>query len=251
MKTKNSLLIGRGIFLIIIIVAFGLIIVNEKGTVLLKNKVEKQLNTYLEDNYQEILSNTKKEETIIKNNLYSKKIVSNKNKNLYFLIKYQNKKISDTYKKDYVEGKTLFTYLNKKLEKDIKNKTKIDCKVDTITTLDKYSDKVQERIIKEDNLLELKYYYIQKELLIDNWNNKEITKEITKLIEEMKNGNITPKYYEITITNKDDITTSIKISNINEEFIENTKKEQIIQDIINNKETELLKENKITYKYEN
>ncbi len=251
MKTKNSLLIGRGIFLIIIIVAFGLIIVNEKGTVLLKNKVEKQLNTYLEDNYQEILSNTKKEETIIKNNLYSKKIVSNKNKNLYFLIKYQNKKISDTYKKDYVEGKTLFTYLNKKLEKDIKNKTKIDCKVDTVTTLDKYSDKVQERIIKEDNLLELKYYYIQKELLIDNWNNKEITKEITKLIEEMKNSNITPKYYEITITNKDDITTSIKISNINEEFIENTKKEQIIQDIINNKETDLLKENKITYKYEN
>ena len=251
MNSKNGLLIGRGIFMIFVIVSLGLIIVNENGGALFTEKANKKIDEYIETNYQSIINKFNKEETKYESTIYTSKIVSKKNKNHYFYIKYNNKKITDTYKKDYEEGKTILNYLNKKLEKEIKKKTKIECKIQSVITLDKYSEKVQERIIEEDNLLELKYYYIEKELTIPNWNKKDISLEIEKLIKTMKDNNITPKYYVITITDAKDITKSIEISNITEDYIGNKNKEDIINDILENKETKLLKENEITFKYNN
>ena len=57
---------------------------------------------------------------------------------------------------------------------------------------------------------------------------------------------MTPKSYTITITNKNDITESIEIKNITKEV-----SKEIINDIINDEKSDLLKENKITYKYLN
>ena len=246
MNSKNSLLIGRGIFVIIVVVAFGLIIMNEKGGDLFKAKVEKRFETYLNDNYEDILNTTKKGKINYKNNVFTQKIISNKNKNLYFILEYKNKKYSDTYQKDYVEGLSLLSYLNKNIEKEIKSKTKIECEVEATTTLDKDSKAVQEALLKEENILELRYYYIKKELLISDWKKESITNEIVNIINKLKEKNITPKYYEITITNESDITESITISNINESFLERDDKEEIINDILNDKETERLKESKIT-----
>lgn len=251
MTSKNRLIIGRGLFTIFIIVAFGIIVMNEKGGELFKDKAEEKINTYLESNYQDIINKVDKEEIKYEGTTYTKKITSKANKNLFFYIKYNDKKLTDTYKQDYVEGKTLFKYLNSNIEKTIKDKTKINCKVNSIAKLNNYSEKVQERIIKEDNLLELKYYYIETEIQIKDWNKKEITKEITSIIQKMQTEKITPKYYVITITKADDITTSIRISNITEDFISLSDKEEIIDDILNNKETNRLEKNKITYKYEN
>ena len=67
----------------------------------------------------------------------------------------------------------------------------------------------------------------------------------------MNEKNITPKYYDFTITNADDITTSIIIHNIPSTFNELENKKQIIEDILNNKETDVIKENKITFEYQN
>lgn len=237
--------------MIVLIVSFGLIIMNEKGGALFKTKVSEKIDSYLEENYSNLMNSTQKEDIKVVKNEFEKKITSKKNKNLYFLVKYKQKKISDTYKNDYEEGKTLLTYLNQKLEKKIYNLTKTNCKINSITTLNKYSERVQERIIKEDNLLELKYYYIEKEFAINEWNEKNIVKEIESFIKVMKQNKITPKYYVITITNDKEITTSIKISNLTEKFIELDNKEAIIKDILNNKNTENLKENKITYQYIN
>ena len=79
MNNKNSLLIGRGIFVIIIIVSFGLIIMNEKGGDLFKVKVEKKFETYLNDNYEDLLNTIKKDKVNYKNNTFTQKIVSKKN----------------------------------------------------------------------------------------------------------------------------------------------------------------------------
>ena len=250
MNSKNSLLIGRGIFTIILIVAFGLVIMNEKKGDLLKTKVSSKLNSYIETNYNDFNSFVKKEITY-QNDIFTQKITSKKNKKLYFLIKYKNKEITDTYKKDYEEGNTLLTTLNNELSKEVQKQTKEECQVKNITTLDKYSEKIQERIIKEEELLSLKYYYISKELEISNWNAQEITKQIENFMNNIKEKEITPKYYEITITNKEDITTSIVISNITEEFLTNNNKEQIIKDILDNKNTNLVKESKITFQNNN
>jgi hypothetical protein len=172
------------------------------------------------------------------------KVESKENENHYFYINYYNKKITDTYKKDYVEGKNLLMHIKKKLKKDINSKTNANCDIEITNTLDKYTSIVQERIIKEDNLLELKFFIVKKELIIDDWNEENITNKINKFIDKFTD--ITPKSYTITITNKDDPTESIEIKNITD----NVSKE-IISDIINDKKSDLLKENKITYKYLN
>ncbi|MBR6136930.1 MAG: hypothetical protein IKQ06_02100 [Bacilli bacterium] len=247
MNNKNSLLIGRGIFVIIIIVSFGLIIMNEKGGDLFKVKVEKKFETYLNDNYEDLLNTIKKDKVNYKNNTFTQKIVSKKNKNWYFTLQYKNKEYSDTYQKDYVEGNSILNYLNNKVEKEIKDKYKIDCEVKAITTLDKYSEKVQEALLKEDNIINIRYYYIKKDLLISDWNKETITNEIVQTIKDLKDKNITPKYYEISITNENDITEAITLSNINESFIDRNDKEEIISDILNGKESDKVKESKITF----
>ena len=226
MNNKNSLLIGRGIFVIIIIVSFGLIIMNEN---------------------EDLLNTIKKDKVNYKNNTFTQKIVSKKNKNWYFTLQYKNKEYSDTYQKDYVEGNSILNYLNNKVEKEIKDKYKIDCEVKAITTLDKYSEKVQEALLKEDNIINIRYYYIKKDLLISNWDKESITNEIVQTIKDLKDKNISPKYYEISITNENDITEAITLSNINESFIDRNDKEEIINDILNGKESDIVKESKITF----
>lgn len=251
MNSKNSLILGRGIFIIFTIVALGLIVMNEKGGSLFLNKIDKQLENHFETNYQDITNNVIVKEAKYKEGVFQKKIISKENDNLFFYIEYKDKKITDTYTKDYKEGKTLFNYLNKKLEKEIKNKTKIECTIQPVTTLDKYSEKVQEKIIKEDNLLQLKYYYLNSEIMIEDWNAKNITEEINNVIKKMNENNITPKYYKLTITNKKEITTSIEISNITEDFLIQENQQEIIKDILENKNSSIVKESKIEYRYEN
>ena len=224
---------------------------NEKGGSLFLNKIDKQLENHFEKNYQDIKNNVIVKEAKYKEGLFQKKIVSKENNNLFFYIEYKDKKITDTYTKDYKEGKTLFNYLNKELEKEIKNKTKIECTIQPVTTLDKYSEKVRERIIKEDNLLQLKYYYLDSEIMIEDWNEKNITEKINNVIKKMDENNITPKYYKLTITNKKEITTSIEISNITEDFITQENQQEIIKDILDNKNSSIVKESKIEYRYEN
>lgn len=249
MKKQRKLIIERGIFTFIVFVLLGVIVLTEKAGNILIPKATNKINTYIEDNYKDL--DLKTNDVTFKNTTYTMKVESKINKHHFFYIKYYNKKITDTYKKDYIEGYNLLTYLNDKLKKEINKTTNTNCDIEITSKLDKYTNNVQERIIKEDNLLQLKFYKVKKELIIEDWNKESITNEITKFIEKFTKNNITPKSYTITITNKKDITESIEIKNINEEFINNTSNKEIINDIINDKKTKLLEENKITYKYLN
>ena len=242
MNKQKKLLLERSIFILIVFVALGVIVITEKFGNIMIPKATKKINTYIEDKYKDL--NLKKNKVVFKNTTYTMKVESKENKHHYFYINYYNRKITDTYKKDYVEGKNLLTYIKKKLVKEINNKTNTNCGIEITSTLDKYTDIVKERIIKEDNLLELKFFIIKKELIIDEWDEETISNRINSFLEKFKN--INPKSYTITITNKEDITESIEIKNIT-----NKVNKEIISDIINNKKSNLLKENKITYKYLN
>lgn len=242
MNKQKKLLLERSIFILIVFVALGVIVITEKFGNIMIPKASKRINTYVEEKYKNL--NLKTNDVTFKNTTYTMKVESKENKHHYFYINYYNRKITDTYKKDYVEGKNLLNYLKKKLKKEINNKTNTNCDIEITSTLDKYTELVQEKIIKEDNLLELKFYIIKKELVIDKWDEETITNKINNFLEKFEN--ITPKSYTITITNKEDITESIEIKNITNEVTK-----EIISDIINNKKSDLLKENKITYKYLN
>lgn len=251
MNKQKQLTIARGIFAFLVFVAFGVIVVTEKAGGILIPKAKEKINTYLRDNYSSIKDSLTISNVTYENAKYKAKVTSKKNKNHFFYIFYSKRKMTDTYEKDYLDGNQLFKNIKKNLETEIKNKTNLSLEVETISNLNEYTEKVQERIIKEENLSCLKFYYLKKELLIENWNALSISKEITTLINSIYSKNFTPKYYEITITNKKDITESIEISNLTEEFLTNKYQEQIINDIINNSNSLILKQNKITYKYLN
>jgi len=249
MKEQKKLIIGRGIFAFIVFVCLGVIVVTEKSGEYLIPRAKEKMNSYLEEKYKD--EQLYLENVTYKASTYKGKVLSIKNKNHYFYVYYTNKKITDTYKKDYLEGKNLLNYTENKLKKTIKEKVGITCNIEIITKLNTFTEKVQERIITEDNLLSLKFYNIKKELLIDSWTDKEILKEITNFIKNIKSQNITPKYYKITITNKKDITNSIEISNLTEGFLNEEYQYQIINAIINKSNEKLLKQKNITYKYLN
>ena len=240
MNSKKSLIYGQALIFLIVFVSFGVIIINEKGQFLFSKKINEKINTYLKENYTDLNSSIKKSELNYINTTYKMKITSKKNKDLYFYLTYKNGKITDTYKEDYLEGKSLLNNLNNKMTKEINNKTKDTYKINFISTLD-YNSQVQDKIISEDNLLNLKFYYIEKEITINSFDSYTITNEIIKNINNLLSNNITPKYYEFTFINKNDITTSLKLSNIKEDFITNTNNINIIN--------EILKDNKDIKKY--
>ena len=239
MNKQKKLSFERGIFVFIVFVLLGVIVITEKFGSIMIPKITKKMNNYIEENYKDLNLNTN--DVTFKNTTYTMKLESKENKHHYFYINYYNRKITDTYKKDYVEGKNLLNHIKKKLKKEINNKTNTTCDIEITSTLDKYTESVQERIIKEDNLLELKFFIIKKELIIKEWNEENITTKINTFINKF--DGITPKSYKIIITNKDDITESIEIQNITKEI-----SKEIIHDIIKDEKSDLLKENKITYK---
>ena len=242
MNKQKKLTLERGVFAFIVFVLLGVIVVTEKFGSIMTPKITKKMHNYIEENYKNL--DLKTNEVTFKNTTYTMKVESKENKHHYFYINYFNRKITDTYKKDYVERKNLLKHIEKKLKKEINNKTNTNCDIEITATLDKYTEIVRERIIKEDNLLELKFFIVKKGLVIDKWDEETITNKINSFINKF--GDITPKSYAITITNKDDITESIEIKNIT-----NTLSKEIINDIINDNKSDLLKENKITYKYLN
>ena len=214
MNKQRNLLYGQALFALLIIIAFGLIIINEKKTVIQMPKVQKKIDSYIDEKYNN-LNNINKEKLIFKKNEYILKITSKENSNLYFYIKYNNNTITDTYTEDYLEGNSLLGKIKNDLEKDILTNLKIKTKVEIDTKLNNYNDQIKEKIIKE-SIKDIKIYNIQTNIIINKWN-------------------------------KEDITESYKIKNLNKDFINNKSNIQIIDDIINEKETNLLKDNKISF----
>ena len=251
MNKQKLLQLERSIFVSFLVIIFTIIIVSEKAEVIFLPKIQKKFSSYIENNYSALKESVTIKKPNYKKEKFQAKIVSKENKNHFFYLYYENHKIKDTYQKDYVEGKSLLSHIKKELETEITSETNQSCNITILATLNNYTEQVKERIIEEDNLTQLKFYSIEKEITIDNWTPQNIMQSIITTINSFQKENISPKYYTIIITNKKDITTSIKIENLSENFSKNLQKEQIINDIINDNNSQLLKQNKITYQYLN
>lgn len=251
MKEQKKLTIGMTIFAFIIFVSFGVIILNEKSAPYFAPKVEKKLLEYLKTEYKEELDDFDIGTTIYSKTKYNLKVKAKKNKNLYFNIFYENKKITDTYKVDYKEGKTLLTTITKKVEKELKTKYNQDFTITMSNSLDEYPKQVQDNLILKNDLKALSIYTLET-TITTKYTTSDIGNKIIKLEKDLKEENLIPKSYNITIINSKDITKSLKINNLTNEIIENsTLLSSIISDIIKNENSELLNQNNITYKYFN
>lgn len=251
MKEQKKLTLGMAIFTFIIFVSFGVIILNEKSAPYFAPKIEKKILEYLKTEYKEEYNDFDVGTTIYSKTKYNLKVTSKKNKNLYFKIFYNNKKITDTYKEDYKQGKTLLNSITEKIEKQLKNKYNQEFNIIMSKSLDEYSKQIQDNIILKNDLKSLKIYTLET-TISSKWNTTDIGTKIIKLNTNLKSEDITPKNYNITIINPKNPIKSIKISNLTPETIEDsTLLSSIISDIIKNENSELLKQNNITYKYFN
>jgi hypothetical protein len=107
---------------------------------------------------------------------------------------------------------------------------------------------IQDKLIKEKNLSEVRCYIIEDTLTITNWNKETIQKEITKYINDLDKLKITPNNFSLTIINKDN-NKKIKIDNITIETINKKEFPTIIDNIIKNKNDNSITNNRIKYRY--
>ncbi len=248
MNEQKKLTFQMAIFFLVIFVIFGTIIIKEKGQIIFLPKIETSLNDYLKEQYNDadLIATT----PTVEKNTYKMKVFNKTNKNHYFYITYSNKEITDSYQSDYVEGKTLLTHLNKVISKKINEITGSKYTISIPTTYDKFSPKIQSLLLSEENLVSLKLYVLETEIT-DTWNELNFTNSLTDTITTLEKESITPKSYTFILTNKDDLTQSVKIKNITSDLIKKNNLSTIISAIINKKETSILNENNITYEYLN
>lgn len=247
MKEQKKLTIGMTIFAFFVFVSFGIIIVTEKSAPYFSPRIDKKLNTYLKENYTSIINELKIGNTNYEKTIYQLKITSSKNKDLYFYIKYSNKKITDTYQEDYKEGRPLLKKISTNLEKKLEKKYNQDFSITILKTLDKFSDQIKERLIQEENIFSLPIYSLESTIQT-KFSKEEIVNTIKLFHKQLLDDNITPKSYNLTIIDKEKENKSIKINNLTKEIIEDDKIIlSIINDIISGKNSNILKENNITY----
>lgn len=247
MKKQIKLTLSMALLFLITFVSFGTIIINEKKEDLFMPHIQNKLENYLKENYIE-QANLKTKISYNKDK-FILKVISEENNNYYFNIYYKDKKITDSYKKDYIEGNTYFKYLEKKLEKDIKKNLDIKTNISIATTLGSMTSKIRKKVLIEEDIKSLEIYTLSSELIIEDWNTLSITNDITTFINKLEKENIKPNSYIITITNSNNLNQSIEITNITTNLIENNQLNLVIDDIINDINSKLLQQEKITYKY--
>lgn len=245
-KTESKLFTEMAIFFFIIVLCFGLLIIKEKSNSIKIEKVDKKINEYINTNYKDL-----KDEFVInkieyKNNSYYKKILNNKNKNLNFIITYKNNKISSTYNEDYLEGRSLFSFLEKKMTKKLNsinndNNYK-NLKINYNLKLNNCSNSIKTKLINGDYNLAL--YTVTDDKVI-NFDELSIQNEIQKLYQYILSLKLNPKNYKLTYTDINNETKSITIV-FNEELLINNI--NIGKLIIENNEQELNRYNiKVNY----
>ncbi len=236
----QKLKIQYAIFFAIVLFCFGFIVISQKLTPIFEKKADKEINAYIEENFND-LKDVRKEKTNYINNKYTKIIRHKDNKNYYFKISYKNKKITDTHKKDYVEGSTFLKYISKKIQKEIKDKVQKEYTVIISSKLNKFSEKTKVNIIKEKDLLSSEIFTLEIKVESE-FNTYSLTNSLTSIHNKLLNNNIKAESYNFIISDSKS-NKEMKINNL--KINKNLK--YILTDIINDKESDYLKQNNITY----
>lgn len=247
MNEQKKLTYQMAILFLIIFVFFGVIIFKEKASFLYTPKIQEKFDKYIDENYMDIKNSIKLNKINYKNNIFKLKLTSKQNKNLFFYLTYTNKKITSTYKEDFLEGKEFLKHISNSITKEIKSKTNEKVTIIINKKLNDFSTSTQEKILKEKDLSSLKIYTLKKEIVIDNFSLTTIDSSLKEFTSILESNNINPKSFIITITNKEDLSR-IEISNLQTTIIKDQAFKTIIDDILNNRNSELLNNYNIKYK---
>lgn len=252
MNKQKKLSISMGIFFLIIILLYSLILINIKSKDFLLPKVENKMKTYIKKKFkdEENEFHLYKVKYKVSENAYYMKISNKNNKNLYFKLKYSNKSFSNTYKKDYLKGKTLLSTYEERLKKNLhKNKKFTEIKFSFNKDLNKFTTPVKNVLINDDGFEQLEIYSVSCSTMVKDFNQKELTTSITSFYEYIESNNLNPSTYNITITNKNTISEAIEIDGLSKKIITSSI-DKIISGIIKKDDDIIMKYN-IKYKYLN
>lgn len=253
MKQDKKLILGMALLFFVTFVSLGTIVVTEKLAPYYTDKIKIKMEEYLNEHYQQEIENIKLEKITYQAQIYTAKVTNKKNKNLYFTISYQNKKITDTYKKDYLEGKTLLSKIETQLEKKIKDSLKLNATITFPLTLNKYTNNIKNNIIN-NKIDELNIYNLNLTLnyTLSEENINNLVAEIKNTVTKINNLHITPNHYTIKINSKQNGKV-LTIKNLTNKTLELETLTQIMNYIMigneNNIVNNIIKENNINYEY--
>ncbi len=237
--SKNNLTFSMALLFFITFVFLGSIVVNEKKVDWMLPKIKEKFHAYIQQNYKKINSEIQLE-TVTYNQRkkqFEGKVINKENKHLYFYITYKKRKIHSTYQKDYQQMKSLIAYTEKKLNQKLKIKnTKIKISLPI-------SNAVKKNLLEGEKIEQLKIYTLIKEDTIKNFHKETLVKYLNNLETTIKNQNLTPKDYKITLSNQEDITKEITIEKLS---LPNPYLEEICQGIL---ESDKTIENKYNIRY--
>ena len=243
MNEKDRLTYSMGFLFIFFLLSFAFIIMNEKINMKKLPDAKKKINTYIKSNYKNENIKIGKTEYITKCSCYKTKVTNKENKDLYFTVTYKNKKLSNTYNKDYKKGRSLLNKIEKDLTKEFQNLNKKNnetfetLKIKINKDLDDFNPSIKEEIINSTNYKKLNIYEIEGEILVNNWTFNDINTAIIVFNNAVQTQKFNPISYDFYITNPKQPGESFKIEDLKVSLIE----ESILNELIpaikdNNKE---------------
>ena len=202
-RKMNRLMIGQALLLGLILIFFGFIIVREKVPSLKAEDEEKAINSYFNDNYNKLDVLSSDLEYNKDDNSYSITYYDKDYKELNFIIKSINNKITDNYEDNFVKGKSIIEKCEKlvleKYNEVFKNTNYKDIKIE-FKTLDKYSDEEKKDIL-EENIYNTGYYSVSYYVKVDSLDEIYLNNLINSFNTIAANNGLGTNNYSVTFDN--------------------------------------------------
>ena len=243
MKKQTVLTLQWAVFFIFVIVAFGMIVLTQKGNLFLYPQIEKKLNTYFQEHYLSIKNEVSKSE--LKYSYQEKSyyfLYKNKqNENLSFQLTYtKNKKIKSTYQQDYVKGQSFLNKLCEKFEKEIQKLFKQDelstIQVERKKNMTDFKKKEKQQLLLEKEQKKVAFYQIRLSTSLFNLNAKEMRKKMQTIDAVLKKNGYQPLTYQVTFTLRSDGTKGFIVKNITRDVLASEKLETILNTLSQTKQ---------------
>ena len=202
-KKMNRLMIGQALLFGLIIIFFGIIIVKEKVPSLKSKNVEEDINTYFEENYNDLDVSKGDLKYNKDDNSYSITYYDKDYKKLNFTITSLNNKITDNYKENYVKGKDVIKNASKDVldkYKDIFSNTNYEKIKVEFKDLDEYSEAEVVDIL-EGNIYNTGYYSVSYYVKVDSLDEVYLNNLINSFNTIAADNGLVTNNYSVTFDN--------------------------------------------------
>ena len=202
-KKMNRLMIGQALLFGIIIVFFGIIVVNEKMPSLKVKNVTRDINNYYEEKYSTLDVRSGDLKYNEEDNSYSITYYDRDYNDLNFTIKSTNNKITDNYEENYVKGKNVIEKCEdlvlEKYNEVFKNTNYQNIKVD-FKDLDQYSDAEVVDIL-EGNIYNTGLYSVSYYVKVDSLDDVYLSNLVNSFNSISTSNGLSTNNYSVTFDN--------------------------------------------------